>query len=83
MLHEPWNNEPISDPVITRNTVPLESLVGSDEELLVATRLIATDLVNAFGSPEVKQIDEQGRVRTQYVYEAQRLAEFARLTTWK
>jgi hypothetical protein len=77
MLHEPWNHQPLCDPVITRNTVPLESLVGSDQDLLVATRLIANDLVNAFGSPEVKQIDEQGRIRTRYVHEAQHVTEFA------
>jgi hypothetical protein len=77
MIYEPWNHEPISDPIVARHTVSLESLVGSDQDLLVATRLIATDLVNAFGAPEVQQIDEQGRVRIRYVHEQQRVAAFA------
>lgn len=77
MIHEPWNHEPISDPIVARNTIPLESLVGSDQDLLVATRVIATDLVNAFGAPEVQEIDEEGRVRIRYVHDQQLLAAFA------
>jgi Schlafen, AlbA_2 len=78
MIYEPWNHQPLSDPIVARHTVSLESLVGSDQDLLVATRLVATDLVNAFGSPEVQQIDEQGRVRIRYVHDQQRLEAFAK-----
>jgi hypothetical protein len=77
MFHEPWNHEPIRDPIIARNTLPLEAMAGSDQNLLAATRVIATDLVNAFGAPEVHQIDDQGRVRLPYVPEAQRIEAFA------
>jgi Putative DNA-binding domain len=74
---EPWNHHPMNDPVVTRHTVPLETLVGSDQELLVGTRLVATDLFNAFGAPEVKQIDQQGRLRIRYVREQEKLRAFA------
>lgn len=77
MFHEPWNHEPISNPIVTRHTVPLESLAGPDQSLLATTRLIATDLFNAFGSPEVQQIDERGRIRIRYVLEKERIAKFA------
>lgn len=76
-LHRPWNHQPISDAIAAQHTVPLESLTGSDQDLLVATRLVATDLLNAFGSPEVKQIDEHGRIRIRYIQEQERVAEFA------
>lgn len=77
MFHEPWNHQPISAPIVTRHTIPLESLAGSDQSLLATTRLVATDLFNAFGSPEVQQIDERGRIRIRYVLEKERIAEFA------
>lgn len=77
MLSEPWNHQPISDPIVSRHTIPLESLAGSDQSLLATTRLIATDLFNAFGSPEVQQIDEQGRIRIRYVLEKQQTAALA------
>lgn len=77
VLHEPWNHQPISDPIVTRHTVPLESLAESDQSLLATTRLVATDLFNAFGSPEVQQIDERGRIRIRYVPKGERVAEFA------
>lgn len=77
VLYEPWNHQPISDPIVTRNTVPLESLAESDQDLLATTRLVATDLFNAFGSPEVQQIDERGRIRIRYILEGERVAEFA------
>lgn len=76
-FHERWNHHPISHPIVSRHTVPLESLAGPDEELLVSTRMIAMDLFNAFGAPEVQHIDEHGRIRILYVRERQRLAEFA------
>ncbi len=76
-LHQPWNHHPINDPIAAQHTIPLESLAGSDQDLLVSTRLVATDLVNAFGSPEVRQIDEGGRIRIRYTREQKRVAEFA------
>ncbi len=77
VLHEPWNHQPISDPIVTRHTVPLESLAESDQSLLATTRLVATDLFNAFGSPEVQQIDERGGIRIRYIPKGDRLAGFA------
>lgn len=66
MFPEPWNHEPSNDEPAARHTVPLETLTGSDSELLASTRLVATDLFNAFGAPEVAQIDELGRLRIRH-----------------
>ncbi|MEX1142218.1 MAG: ATP-binding protein [Thermoleophilaceae bacterium] len=63
LFQQPWNHEAITDQVVGRHTIPLASLTGSDQELLASTRVVGADLFNAFGAPEVAQIDEHGRIR--------------------
>jgi hypothetical protein len=50
----------------SRHTLPLGALVGGAQELLAASRLVATDLFNAFGSPEVRHIAADGSLRPGY-----------------
>jgi hypothetical protein len=76
---EAWNHKPTSDQIVVQHTLPLESLTGSDQDLLAGTRIVAADLFNAFGAPEVAQLDEHGRIRIRYVAGPQQaqIAQFA------
>ena len=53
-------------PVVSEHTLLLESLVGADSELLSAARLVASDIFQAFGSPEVRHITADGKLRRLY-----------------
>jgi hypothetical protein len=77
MFEEAVNERPLVGPIESRHTLPLESLAGPDQELLLGTRLVVTDLFNAFGSPEVQQIDESGRLRIRYLPGGKEFLEFA------
>ena len=51
----------------SRQKVSLDEIAAVGPDLLVATRLVATDLVHAFGSPEVRQIAPDGRLRIRHL----------------
>lgn len=50
----------------SRHTLPLGALAGGAQDLLTAARLVATDLFNAFGSPEVRHVAADGSLRPGY-----------------
>jgi schlafen family protein len=77
VFQEAFNDQPVSGPIDSRHTLPLASLAGADQELLVATRLVAGDLFNAFGAAEVQQIDASGRVRVRYLRADDQFLKFA------
>ena len=54
-------------PVVSRHTAVIEALARPGAELLVTTRLLATDLFHAYGSPEVRQITADGQLRVRYI----------------
>jgi hypothetical protein len=51
---------------VSPHTLPLTAIAGSGQDLLSATRLVATDLFNAFGSPEVRHVAPDGTLRVRY-----------------
>jgi hypothetical protein len=63
---------------ISLHTIDVSACFASTRELLVACRLVLTDLYQAFGIPEVEQIHEDGHLRRRY------FAEFAQshLIAW-
>jgi hypothetical protein len=64
---------------VSPHTLPLRAIAGSAQDLLSATRLVATDLFNAFGSPEVRHLAPDGTLRVRYfpgrIDEVRRFAE--------
>lgn len=50
----------------SRHTVDLTAIASDTREWLLATRLVATDLLQAFGLAEVLQIGPGGTIRTHY-----------------
>jgi hypothetical protein len=76
MLFEAVNEQPLDEAIESHHTLPLDSLAGSDQDLLLSTRVVATDLFNAFGAEEVRQIDDQGRIRVSYFPRDERFSEF-------
>jgi hypothetical protein len=58
----------LASPVVTRRTGVIDGLVRAGPQLLVTTRLLATDLFHAFGSPEVRAITPDGQLRTRYIH---------------
>lgn len=68
---------PVS-PVYSPHTLTLDSLLQVSPDLLIASRLVCSDLVQAFGEPELRAISHEGELR---------LTAFPRdyhqmLTTW-
>jgi len=63
-------------PIESRHTLLLDSVAGADQELLASTRIVASDHFNALGSPEITQIDPEGRIRSRYVKRDQRFLSF-------
>jgi hypothetical protein len=59
------------------HTIDLDVL-NSHQELLITARLLATDLFQAFGIPEVPQITKEGALRMRYFVD--RRQQF--LTDW-
>lgn len=51
----------------SRHTVALDAIADSMSEWMAAARLVAGDLVQAFGLPETLQISPEGRLRTRYL----------------
>jgi hypothetical protein len=50
----------------SRHTVDLSAISASSTEWLLAARLVASDLLQAFGVPEVLQIGPSGQLRSHY-----------------
>lgn len=69
-----FSSEPIEGghalygPVTTRHTLALDAIVGRDQDLLASARLVATDLFHAFGSPEIRQITADGKLRINHLH---------------
>lgn len=51
----------------SRHTVVVEATAAIGRDLVAATRLVATDLFHAFGSPEVRQIAPDGALRVRHL----------------
>lgn len=54
-------------PVVSRHTGVVEGLARPGSPLLATTRLLATDLFHAYGSPEVRYITPDGRLRWRHI----------------
>ena len=67
----------LASPVVSRHTGVVEGLARPGGPLLATTRLFATDLFHAYGSPEVRQITSDGRLRYRYIYLGQELRKWA------
>lgn len=69
----------LDGPLSSRHTLPLDAIAGRDQDLLTSARLVATDLFHAFGSPEVRQIAADGKLRIRHIHgdhaELRRFAE--------
>jgi hypothetical protein len=52
----------------SRHTLTVDAIAGGDQDLLASTRLVATDLFHAFGSPEVRQIAPGGELRIRHIH---------------
>jgi hypothetical protein len=52
-------------------TVVLDGIARIGSPVLAANRMIATDLSHAIGSPEVRHVTPDGRIRVGYVHGGQ------------
>ena len=57
----------LHDDVVSRHTFLLSDLTARTQALLAATRLLLTDVFNAFGSPEVRALTQSGALSAEYV----------------
>jgi hypothetical protein len=65
------------EPGEAQHTLDLAAIAASNTEWMLATRLVATDLIQAFGVPEVLQISATGALRNFYWG-----ADHARYAAW-
>jgi hypothetical protein len=63
--------------IVSRHTLALDDLAVGTQPLLAATRLLLTDVFNAFGSPEVQALTPTGALHTQYLRIDQELRQWA------
>ena len=63
--------------VRSRLTLPLQSLAGDAQHLLIATRMTLTDVFNAFGLAEVQHIVPDGTLRVIYFAAGYNVATWA------
>jgi schlafen family protein len=61
----------------SRLTLPLQSLAGDPQDLLVATRLTLTEILNGFGRAEDPHITQEGALRTRYFPSGYEVREWA------
>jgi hypothetical protein len=54
-------------PSVGTHTISLDAVTSSAVEWMAATRLLSTDLVHAFGLPEVIHITEEGHLNRTYL----------------
>lgn len=65
-LHQ-FDDEPGTSEIPTSDhTIDLDGIRSSKTELLIATRSVSTDLMQAMGRAECWQIDADGRLRHRY-----------------
>ena len=67
----------IRDDVVSRHTLALEDLVSGTQQLLSATRLLLTDVFNAFGFPEVRALTATGALSASYPGQGHELQSWA------
>ena len=65
-MRGPDTNNTLKGDEVSRHTLSLDDLTGSQSRLLAASRLVLTDLFQAFGSPEVRQITPDGGLRIRH-----------------
>jgi Putative DNA-binding domain len=65
-LVEAYSSELLVQEARSRRTLPLTSLANAPQELFIATRMMLTDVFNAFGQAEVPQIASDGTLRLRY-----------------
>lgn len=58
---------PCEEPTPSEHSVDLGAIRDSRQELLVSVRLILSDVFQAFGYPEILQIDAEGSLRWPYI----------------
>jgi hypothetical protein len=63
--------------VVSKHTFVLEDPAAGTQPLLAATRLLLTDVFNAFGSPEVQALTPTGALNTSYLPFDQQLPQWA------
>jgi Putative DNA-binding domain len=77
--HPIEGGQTLDGPLASRHTLVVDALVAADQDLLASTRLVASDLFNAFGSAEVLQITPNGTLRIRHIHgdhaDIRRLAE--------
>jgi hypothetical protein len=52
--------------ITSRHTFPVEALARPSQDMLRCARLLLNDVANAFGSPEIKQLADDGTIRLRY-----------------
>jgi hypothetical protein len=63
---EAHSNELLIQEARSRRTLPLTSLANAPQELFIATRMMLTDVFDAFGRAEVPHIAPDGTLRIRY-----------------
>jgi hypothetical protein len=74
---EPYFRTPFVRGVRSRHTLPLQSLAGDAPDLLIAVRIVLSDIVNAFGLAELPHIAPDGTIRTRYFSQGWNVLEWA------
>jgi hypothetical protein len=59
----------VSGPLISRHTVSLDAITGSTTNLLLTARILLTEIMQAFGLPEVREITADGALRIQHFFD--------------
>jgi hypothetical protein len=63
--------------LVSQHTFVLSDLASGVQPLLAATRLLLTDVFNAFGSPEVRALTPDGALKSSYITADQELRDWA------
>jgi hypothetical protein len=64
-------------PVTSRHTVSLEALTGSMTDVLLTARILLTEIMQAFGVPEVREITADGALRIQHFVDRREVEPWA------
>jgi hypothetical protein len=66
-----------SGPLVSRHTVSLDALTGTVTDVLLTARILLTDIVQAFGLPEVGEITPSGALRIRHFWDRQQIQPWA------
>ena len=77
MPPEPYFRTPLIRFARSQHTLPLSSLAGEPQELLVTVRIVLSDIVNAFGLAELPHIAPDGTLRSRYFPAGWKIPEWA------